>query len=343
MKHTILVIDDESSVRISLKLILRDTYKVLLAEDVSEGLLYCSDHEIRVILLDIKMPGKNGLDAIKEFKAAKPYSEIIMMTAFASVYSIQRALRLGAADYVMKPFDVAELKEVVEKAMKRSDENHAQRHEQYELLEESIYLRNQIKKAERKAYQVLESSITSMLLSINSKDNYTWQHSKRVTEISTLIAQSMGFDEDMINWLRCAALVHDIGKIMIPMNILNSKKLSADDVVSIRRHVEFGAEVLGDIHIFEKIIPFVRHHHERYDGTGYPDRLKGDSIPLESRIIAVADAIDAMIHSPYKKALSPAEVENELKMKKGSQFDPSIVDVVIADNIINNADIISGH
>jgi len=147
----------------------------------------------------------------------------------------------------------------------------------------------------------------------------------------------MGIRDNTKNWLRCASIVHDLGKIMIPVNVLHKNDLSFDEIELVKRHVLYGAEILKDIHIFEKVIPYVLHHHERYDGLGYPDGLEGERIPLESRIIAVSDSIDAMMHSTYKRKYSREEVEQELMTHRGSQFDPSIVDLVLSENIVYDA------
>ncbi len=169
---------------------------------------------------------------------------------------------------------------------------------------------------------------------IDAKSPWTRGHSERVTKYAILIGRELGLSRDQLRRLEVAALLHDIGKIGIPESILDKPgKLTKEEYEIVKRHPEIGAEILSSIRQFEEVVPAIRHHHERYDGRGYPDGLKGEEIPVMARIIAVADAFDAMLSKrPYRDALSLNSAVKELQRNKGSQFDPQIVDILL--NII---------
>lgn len=167
---------------------------------------------------------------------------------------------------------------------------------------------------------------------IDAKSSYTLNHSEEVAQIAYLLAISYGLKRNEAEKVHVAGHLHDIGKVGIPDIILNKKrKLTADEWKIIKRHPEIGAEIISPVKILREIKDMVLYHHERFDGKGYPAGLKGDSIPIGARIIAVADAISAMLHDrPYRKRLSFEEALKELKINSGTQFDPAVVEVTIS-------------
>ena len=171
---------------------------------------------------------------------------------------------------------------------------------------------------------------------VEAKDPYTRGHSDRVSEFSVLIGKKMGLDEATLHTLKIGGLFHDIGKIGIPDSILlKESKLSDDEYSQIKNHPSIGAHILGSAEIFKDIIPIVKHHHERYDGNGYPSRLKGEEIPYIARIAAVADTFDAMTsRRSYRGPIDIEHVKEEIKRCEGTQFDPQIAEVFL--DILNN-------
>lgn len=171
------------------------------------------------------------------------------------------------------------------------------------------------------------ATIQSLAKSLEAKDTYTSGHSMRVAETAVQIAEAMGLDAERVAMIRFAATLHDIGKIGVEDSTIRSpKRLSAEELESVRRHPELGEEILWPVQLLRPALPFIRHHHERWDGTGYPDGLSGDEIPLGARIIAVADAFDAMTSTrPYRDRLSTAEALRELYVNRGKQFDPEVI------------------
>jgi len=173
------------------------------------------------------------------------------------------------------------------------------------------------------------SIIYALAATVDAKDHYTYGHSKKVGEYAVALAQALGLPQDRIATIRAASLLHDIGKIGIPDAILNKEgALTTDEWKPVKTHPELGVEILRHVTDLTNCLPAILHHHERYDGTGYPAGLKGDDIPLEARILAVADAYDAITSlRPYHKKLSRQEGLAELKKHAGTQFDPEILDV----------------
>jgi putative nucleotidyltransferase with HDIG domain len=175
-----------------------------------------------------------------------------------------------------------------------------------------------------------DGTVSALILTIDAKDHYTHNHSNRVAKLSCSIARAMGVSEQTVKEIGNAASIHDIGKIGIEENILRKNgKLSAEEYTEIKKHPAIGVRIVQSIPFLEDAMPVIKHHHERHDGTGYPDGLTGDQIPLSARIVIVADAIDAMMSNrPYRDALTMEKVFNELRENAGTQFDPDIVDII---------------
>jgi putative nucleotidyltransferase with HDIG domain len=184
-----------------------------------------------------------------------------------------------------------------------------------------------------KAYM---ESIQTVRFTVEAKDTYTRGHSDRVSEYSVLIGEKLGLSDEDIRRLKIGGLFHDVGKIGVPDNILQKNgKLTDDEYSEIKNHPSIGAHILSTASIFKDIIPIVKHHHERYDGNGYPSRLKGEDIPYLARIAAIADAFDAMTSKRvYRDSLSLDIVISEIEKNKGTQFDPQIADAFL--DILNN-------
>ncbi len=192
-------------------------------------------------------------------------------------------------------------------------------------------INNELKETYDKLEQAYLDSIQTLRYTVEAKDVYTRGHSDRVAEFSVLIGEKLGLSEEDIKSLRIGGLFHDIGKIGVPDNILlKDSKLTDDEYSQIKNHPSIGAHILSSAKIFESIIPIVKHHHEKYDGTGYPSRLKGEEIPFLARITTVSDTFDAMTSvRPYRNSIPLETVKNELKQYSGIQFDPNIASVFL--------------
>jgi len=336
-KPNVLVIDDAFCVRQSLQFILKDTFNVLLAPGALEGQFFLSSHNIDIVLLDIRLRGADGLKLLADIKQKFPFIEIIMITAYASLDTIRKAIRFGAYDYLIKPFDKNELILAVHNALIQRETKLGIRDELDMLKESTMYLEHLIRNAKDTLINSSENNMTAMLLNIDSRDGYTWSHAKRVTKLSLLIAEKMGVADQQRQWLKCSASLHDIGKLNIDTDILKKEcKLTDHEYEIMKKHPEEGVKIIRPLPFLENAVPAIRHHHERYDGKGYPSGLQGEEIPFKARILAVADAVDSMMNSPVRQRPCEVEgVERELLSNSGSQFDPEIVDVVIRERLLS--------
>jgi response regulator RpfG family c-di-GMP phosphodiesterase len=336
-KETILVIDDDKSIRFSLKCFLQDRYDVYLAASALEGMFCCSEHRIDVIMMDIRMPGKDGLSALIDLKKKYPLLEVVLMTAYASLETVRKAIRFGAFDYLVKPFSQEEVSAVIERAFEKRINNLTMKKERDQLFENQLCLEDQVIEAKQKMINNCESTIISALLNINARDNYTYDHAKRVTSLCARIAGEMDLSSDETEWIRCAAMMHDIGKLGVEESVLREKgQYTPDQLEEMKRHPQFGADFLLALPFLKEAFELVLHHHERFDGKGYPQGLAGENIPLGARIITVADAIDAMAHSRYRKGYSPEQITSELENCSDRQFDPGIIDIVLEKELLSD-------
>ncbi|MBI5208291.1 MAG: response regulator [Candidatus Firestonebacteria bacterium] len=330
-KDKILVIDDELMPRYSIKMVLKDRYTVFTAEGGAEGLEFMSQIPPDIVILDIKMPDMDGVSVLKEIKSRYPETEVILLTAHASLESARSAVHLGAFDYLMKPFDKDDLIRVVEKALLRKQTIDLNRSERNGLLDKNVYLEDQISKTREKLMTFYDGTIKALIRTIDAKDHYTFNHSEHVAQISFSIAEILNLPPNIKDKLRQAPIIHDLGKIGIDEIILRKKGLlTFEEFTDIKRHPEIGALIIQPVPFLEDVIPIVLYHHEKFDGTGYPKGLKGEDIPLSARVVAIADAIDAMMHKrPYRDALPMEKVLLELSNGSGIQFDPEIVKLIL--------------
>jgi putative two-component system response regulator len=319
-KGVILLVDDEEVIRRLLEQRLSsEGYRCEQAADAEEALEKLKAGSIELVILDIRMPGKSGVELLPEIKAKYPDTAVIMATAVDDANTAINCMKAGAYDYLTKPFNLEEVGFSVRRALERRRLK----------LENRDYQQHLEQKVEEQAQKIRGSffnAITALAYALEAKDVYTSGHSQRVTEISVAIAKHLGLPEETIEKIRLAGLVHDIGKIGVRESILNKPgSLSDEEYKHVRLHSETGERILKPIVDDGEILKAVRHHHEHYDGTGYPDGLKGEQIPQLARIIAVADTFDAMTSGrPYRKALTQEAACAEVERCRGTQFDPEV-------------------
>ena len=301
-------------------------YQVLQAHDGPSALACIRKERPHLVFLDLRMPGLNGLDILKEAKAIDETMKIIVLTAIEDEETVQKARALGASDYVIKPFSLEYLQEEVLTKVSTS------------LYEDLRTVNQQLKASVQRLKYVIRGIVAAFSAVVSKIDpHYTHEHVVRSVDYASKIIQklreqkvSLGDTEEEV--LIAGILLHDIGKIFTPKEILYKPgPLTDEERAVMRRHPVDGAEVLERIAGLKAMAENVRYHHERYDGTGYPEGLKGDAIPLGARIAAVVDAFDAMISDrPYRKAMPVKQAIEELKRNRGTQFDPHVVDALIA-------------
>jgi putative nucleotidyltransferase with HDIG domain len=327
--RNLLVIDDEEAVREALYWSLAgEGYNITLTQNGQEGLKCVQKEEFDLVLTDLRMPKMGGLEFLKALKRRAPYTSVIIITGYGDMESAIEAMRLGASDYITKPFTPEEVRWRVNEIL----EDHWREQERY-IKKLLIDLGNVIKKLEetedehglQKNFVEIIQKVLHALLDI--KDGYTGGHCQRVAKLSLMIAQALGLPKESEEILRETALLHDIGKLNIKKEILlKLSPLTNEEFTEVKKHTVLGKAFMKAINFLQQGIPTLLAHHEHYNGQGYPKGLKGEEIPLLSRIIAVADAFDAMVtERPYRKRLSRKEAIQEIERGAGKQFCPKVV------------------
>lgn len=335
-KDTVLVVDDEMGPREALRMILKGRYEIVTA-DSGEGAIGCmAERGVDVAIVDIKMAGMDGLQLLRRIKEVKPDIEVILMTAYASVETAKNALRYGALDYLIKPFDHKDVTNIVEKGVAKRKEHLRTKDEIKRLHIATTELSREIEDAKKNIENHYASTVKALLAAIDAKDQYTRGHSERVSRFSAFLAERIGVQSSKILALEQAALIHDIGKIGVEGNILKKQGvLDTSEFAEIKKHPSIGARIITSVDFLREMMPVILCHHERFDGTGFPERLKGSAIPLSARVVAIADAVDAMLcDRPYRSALALDHVREEISRMSGKQFDPDIVSVVLSGGLL---------
>lgn len=327
----IMIVDDELGPREALKMILRDDYEVITASSGAEALNYLETGEFALVILDIRMPDINGIDLLALVKSKSPETEAVMITAYASVETATNALRRGALDYLIKPFDSNAVKAAVKKGLVRRTRQAALLKRQSELQVVNASLREKIENARQGIQSHYLETVRSLVAAIDAKDSYTKGHQERVAFFTEILGEEMGLPEEEKRVLWQAAILHDIGKIGVPEQILRKTgRLTDEEFKIVKQHPVIGADIISPVRFLQKERPIVLHHHEKFDGTGYPEGLLGRQIPYGARIIAVADALDAMLSNrPYAPAKTPAQAREELRRCAGTQFDPQVAETAL--------------
>ena len=348
---SILIVDDEEMVRKLLHQKLSTAgYQCQEAGSADQALDKLRNNPVELVISDIKMPGKSGIELLAEVKAMYPDTAIIMATAVADTATAVQCMKQGAYDYITKPFHLDEVVLGLERALEK-------RRLELENRDYQLHLEQKVEEQTQEIRASFLDAIAALVYAQEAKDQYTSGHSQRVAEISAAIASELGMSGDDIEKIKLAGSIHDIGKIGIRDAVLHKPgKLTDDEYKYVISHCEIGEHILSPIVRDKGILDMVRHHHERYDGTGYPDGLSVEQIPRAASILAVAevcvdiaydhsedetlsqtatilavaDAYDAMTSDrPYQAAFSVGEALKEIRRGAGSQFDPEVVDALL--------------
>ncbi len=328
----VLVVDDEVQILNLIKQLLEiNGYTCSLASNTSQARSYLKEDTFDLILCDMHMPGETGLDFSRDVLKQQPEAAIVMVTAVDDPDLASTALKMGVYGYIIKPFKSNELVINVTNALHRRGLEVQNRLYQENLgkivqerTEELRTTLNDLRKA-------MQGIVHAMVLTIESRDPYTAGHQQRVTQLASALAQEMGLSEKEVEGIKMASLIHDIGKISIPAEILSKPgKLTEIEFSLVKTHAQAGYEILKDIEFSWPIAQIVLQHHERLDGSGYPLGLKDKKILLEAKIIGVADVVEAMAsHRPYRPALGIEKALEEISQKKGTLYSTEVSDICI--------------
>jgi putative two-component system response regulator len=307
MQKKLLAVDDQPNNLQILRQILRDRYQLVFAPNGEKALEAAVRHRPDLILLDIMMPDMNGYEVCERLKADPATKEIpvIFVTAMSEVEDEARGFDAGAVDYIQKPVSAP--------ILLRRIETHL-----------SLVQVQELEKSHRQAVFMLGEAG-------HYNDTDTGVHIWRMAAYARALAQAAGWPDHLVERLELAAPLHDTGKIGTPDTLLQApRKLTADEWVIMKQHAEIGFNILdkSDCKIFDMAAKIARHHHEKWDGSGYPDGLSGSAIPESARIVALADVFDALtMKRPYKEAWSVEDSMAEIRKGAGSHFEPRLVDL----------------
>jgi putative two-component system response regulator len=324
---TLLVVDDEEAIRNAVrKYLVQQGYEVAVAGTGEEALEILQRQKITGILLDVNLPGTNGVDLVPRMIELEPTVAVLMLTAVNDATSAALCMQRGALDYLLKPIDLSHLGRSIRRALDR-------RHSLLEGQQLTQWLKEEvaIRVAERRLEQATQERISvatleALVNALEAKDPYLRGHSARVADLSASVAAHLGRPDEEVEAIRTAGRLHDIGKIGIREEILNKHgPLSDEEYEHIKQHVLVGSQILAPLVHLKDVITFVRSHHERWDGFGYPDRLAGEAIPLGARIIGTVEIYDALTTArPYQEKMEPDMAVDRMRDLIGTALDPAI-------------------
>jgi putative two-component system response regulator len=306
----VLVIDDERVVRnLMIEILSRAGYETIGAGSAGEALSLLDSPDLRLVVSDIVMPGLSGFELLDEVRQRRPSLPVLLVTGSGTEDNLQEALAHGAAGLILKPFTQAELRERVSEVLDRA------RSGERELRE-----------------RLVAPALTHALAgAMTIRDDTTGGHVQRLAVLAVRLGQAIGLDPQELETVRLGASLHDIGKIGIPDRVLlKPGPLDVEEKTLMRSHTVIGDRLLASVDELAAAREIVRHHHERWDGAGYPDGLVGEEVPIAARVVSVADGLEAMsARRPYREPLTREEILRELEQGRGKQWDPTIVDAAV--------------
>jgi putative two-component system response regulator len=328
----VLIVDDEETIRLALRKFLRSRgFEVEIAGSGDQALEILDGQSFSLMLCDVRMPGMTGVQVVPEARARDEDLAIIMLTAVNDAATATEVLAAGASDYLMKPVELADLQQAVDRALHKRAELIEKRRVD-KLIREEVALRTAELEREKESLRLMTVSIAETLINaMEAKDVYLRGHSQRVAELAGQLAEDLGLDETVCEDLRVAGRLHDVGKIGIREAILNKPgSLTPEEFEHVQQHVRIGLDILEPLFHIQQPLKYIEHHHEHWNGAGYPLGLAGEAIPLGARILCAADTFDALTSKrAYREPLAPMAAIEHLKIDVGKQFDPCVYDALV--------------
>lgn len=327
----ILVVDDEEPIRNALKKFLaQQQFEVYVAGTGDEALQQLRRHRVSLMLCDIRMPGTSGVDLVPQALEVEPELAILMLTAVNDATSAALCMQRGAMDYLTKPIELADLGRAVQRALKRREMLLENRQLNQWLKEEVTTRTAEVQRERMKLERLSIATLEALVNALEAKDPYMRGHSARVADMSATIAHQLGLSEEEVEHVRVAGRLHDIGKIGTREAVLNKQgALTPEEFEHVKQHVVIGSQILAPLSHLGDIMPAVRYHHERWDGTGYPDGLRGEEIPLAARIIGAAEVFDALSTSrAYQEKMTPEKAVERIADLAGTVLDPRVYEAL---------------
>ncbi len=330
--YTLLYVEDEKLLREStLNYFKKFFLNIDVAEDGEAGLEFYEKNHYDLVITDILMPKLNGIEMLKRIKQINNEQETIIISAYSDSSYFTEAIMLDVSGYILKPIDFNQMNKTLLRSVSKLSLK--QENDTYKInLEEMVKRRTHEKLLlEGEKYNNFEKTLQSLVHMVEGRDTYTGGHSQRVADYCRSIAKDMGFSHEKCMLIYRAGILHDIGKITTPDAVLlKPGKLTSLEYKLIQEHVKVSYDLLTDIPMYHEMAEIIRHHHECFDGSGYPNRLKGDEVSILSHIMIVADAFDAMTTNRiYKARMDVQSAINELNALSSKQFHPDVVKVAI--------------
>ncbi|MDY0041338.1 MAG: HD-GYP domain-containing protein [Desulforhabdus sp.] len=319
--RNVLIVDDEESCRQMLEKALTVMgYSCEASSDASEAMQELARRSFDLVISDLRMEDTDGVQLMKEAQKIYPSLSFIIMTGFASEYRYEDIIDAGAADYLGKPFELGELKAKLERIEREK-----------RTLNELERANEELKQAYAKLGRTLQETVNALGSAVEMRDPYTAGHQVRVAKLACAIAREMGLSEDLIDGIHVAGLIHDIGKVSVPAEILaKPSKLSELECRIIEQHPRVGYDILKNVEFPWPVAAAVFQHHERIDGSGYPQGLLDAEILLEAKILAVADVVETMAsHRPYRPALGIDMALQEISKYRATRYCADAVDACL--------------
>jgi putative two-component system response regulator len=324
---TTLVVDDEESVRAPLLRFLTSIgHEVALAGSAAEALMEARRRKLTCILLDVRLPDASGLDLVPPLLDLEPHAAILMLTGVNDAKTAAMCMQRGAVDYLVKPVDLHDLERAISRALSRRRELIEQEQTQTWLKHEIVQRGADLQRERGNLERISVATLEALVNALEAKDPYLRGHSARVADFSAMVAAELGMPDAQIDLVRTAGRLHDIGKIGIRESILNKRgPLTQDEFNHVKTHVVIGAQILAPLTHLREVVSYVRSHHERADGTGYPDGLGIDAIPIGARIIGAAEVYDALTTArPYQEKMSPEEAVARMRDLVGTVIEAEV-------------------
>jgi putative two-component system response regulator len=330
----ILVVDDENTIRMVLAKYLRTRgFDVSTAESGDAALEQLAERKFDLMLCDVRMPGLSGVELVPSALEIDPALGIVMLSAVNDASTATESMAQGVLDYLTKPIELPDLYDAVQRALRKKTATAAKPTRVDRVITDQVGERTRQLEQERDHYRDLAVSVIETIVNtMEGKDLNQRGHSARVGELSASVAEYMELSPEVVEDIRIAGRLHDVGNVGIRVDVLNKPgPLNPDEIAHVREHVRIGVDLLSQLQHIERAVLFIGDHHEHWDGTGYPHARVGDQISIGGRIIAVTSAYDALTsRRSYREPMPMDDALDELRKGLGTQFDPNVVQALRA-------------
>ncbi len=328
---TTLLVEDEEELRNSIVRFLTGLgHEVISVTTGQAALDEVRRRKISCVLLDIRLPDGSGVDLVPQILAQEQHAAVLMLTAVNDAHSAALCMQRGAMDYLVKPVDLTDLERAIARALARRREQIEQEQTQAWLKQEIVRRGAELRRERGNLERISVATLEALVNALEAKDRYLRGHSARIADLSALVAAELGLSDEQVESVRTAGRLHDIGKIGIREAVLHKQgPLTEEEFDHVKSHVTIGAQILAPLTHLREVISYVRSHHERVDGTGYPDGLAAQGIPLGALVIGAAEVYDALTTSrPYQERMEPQEAVARMRDLIGTVIDPDVHDAL---------------